>query len=262
MSGKQIRLERIINRVSGRSILVPMDHGVSLGPVAGLIDVRATVDAVANGGANGVIMHKGLVSGGHRKSGRDVGLIIHMSASTDLAVLPNTKTLVCTVEEAIKLGADAVSIHVNIGDEREDVMLRDMGAVSRATVEWGIPLVAMVYARGPKVPDGYAVEVVRHAARVGAELGADLVKVPYTGSPETFREVVEGCHVPVLIAGGPKMDSDRDILAMTAGAVAAGGAGVSIGRNVFQAEDPEAIVRALTAIVHEDRPLAQAVELL
>ena len=258
MVGKEIRLERILNRESGKTIIVPLDHGVSSGPIAGLIDLRDTVDAVANGGANGVIVHKGVVAGGHRKSGRDVGLIIHLSASTDLAVSANTKTLVCSVEEALKLGADAVSVHVNIGDDYEHLMLQDLGRVSRATSEWSIPLVAMIYARGPNVSNGYDVGVVKHAARVGAELGADLVKVPYTGSTESFAQVVEGCHVPVLIAGGPKMDSDSDILSMTAGAMEAGGAGVSIGRNIFQAKKPEAMVRAISSIVHDGRSVEEA----
>lgn len=262
MIGKDIRLERIMNRQTGRAILVPMDHGVSTGPIPGLIEMRTAVDAVANGGANAVIMHKGMVGGGHRKYGHDVGLILHLSASTDLAVLPNAKTLVCSVEEAIKLGADGVSIHVNIGDEQERFMLSDLGEISRAANEWGIPLLAMVYARGPKVKDGYAVDVVKHGARVGAELGADLVKVPYTGSVDTFRHVIAGCHIPVLIAGGPKMESDRDILEMTSGAVQAGGAGVSIGRNVFQAEDPAAMVQAMSAIVHENKSVDEALALL
>ena len=80
-----------------------------------------------------------------------------------------------------------------------------------------MPLLAMMYMRGPKVKNGYDVSVVKHAARVGAELGADIVKVPYTGSPESFREVVEGCFVPVVIAGGEKMETDRDILEMVKG---------------------------------------------
>jgi DhnA family fructose-bisphosphate aldolase class Ia len=99
-----------------------------------------------------------------------------------------------------------------------------------------MPLLAMMYTRGPKVANEYDVNLVKHAARVGAELGADIVKVVYTGSAESFGEVVEGCFVPVVIAGGEKMDSDEDIVEMVKGAMAAGAAGVSIGRNVFHTE--------------------------
>jgi len=252
MIGKRIRLERIMDRTTGKTVIIPMDHGVTLGPLAGLIDMKKTINAVASGGANAIVIHKGLVEAGHRRSGKDVGLIIHLSASTCMAPDPNCKVLVCTVEEAIKLGADAVSIHVNIGAEDEKTMLRDLGQIAKDAADWGMPLLAMMYMRGPKVKNGFDVNVVKHAARVGAELGADIVKVPYTGSPETFREVVEGCFVPVVIAGGEKMDTDRDILEMVRGSLLAGGAGVSIGRNAFQHRDPEKIVRAISKLVHNN----------
>jgi DhnA family fructose-bisphosphate aldolase class Ia len=158
--------------------------------------------------------------------------------------------MVCTVEEAIKLGADAVSIHVNLGAEDERSMLEDLGMVAKVTFEWGMPLLAMMYTRGPKVKNEYDVKLLKHAARVGAELGADIVKVVYTGSVESFREVVEGCFVPVVIAGGEKMGNDQDILKMVKGSMEAGGAGVSIGRNVFQHKDPTKIVQAISKIVH------------
>lgn len=250
MIGKRIRMERIMDRNSGKTVIVPMDHGVTIGPVAGLINMQQTINAVAIGGANAIILHKGLIEAGHRRKGRDVGLIVHLSASTQLAPDPSSKTMVCTVEEAIKLGADAVSIHVNLGSEDERSMLEDLGRVAKVASEWGMPLLAMMYTRGPKVKSEYDVKLVKHAARVGAELGADIIKVVYTGSPESFREVVEGCFVPVVIAGGEKMGNDEDLIEMVKGAIAAGAAGVSIGRNVFQHKDPERMVQKICRIVH------------
>ena len=155
--GKSIRMQRIFNRETGRVIIAPMDHGVSMGPIPGLVDMKEAVDRIARGGANAVVLHKGIVEGGHRSGGKDVGLIIHMSASTSLAGDPNSKTLVCTVEEAIRLGADAVSIQVNIGNGSENDMLNDFGTVSRVAREWGMPLLAMIYPRGDKVEDQYGV---------------------------------------------------------------------------------------------------------
>jgi len=134
--------------------------------------------------------------------------------------------------------------------------------VARSASEWGMPLLAMVYPRGRKIKDEYNVDVVRHAARVGAELGADVVKVSYTGSPESFREVVAGCHVPVIIAGGPKMDSDKAVLEMVKGAIEAGASGTSIGRNVFQHKNPAKMVKALCMIVHENASVDEALEFL
>lgn len=260
--GKQIRLERIINRNTRKTVIVPMDHGISVGPIDGIRDMKTTIEKIAKGGANAIVEHKGLIAEGHRREGTDIGLIIHLSASTSLSMYPNAKTLVCSVEEAIKLGADAVSIHVNLGNGQEKEMLADFGRISYETRNWGLPLLAMMYPRGEKIKDEYDVNVVKHAARVGYEMGADLVKVSYTGSPETFREVVEGCEVPVVIAGGPKMDSDGDILQMVKGSIDAGGSGASIGRNVFQHRDPTKMVQAISAIVHEGATVAEALRIL
>jgi len=260
--GKRIRIERLINRNSRKTVIVPMDHGISVGPIPGLRDMKTAIQKVAEGGANAIVEHKGLVGEGHRGKGKDIGIIIHLSASTSLSPYPNAKTLVCTVEEAIRLGADGVSIHVNLGNGTEREMLQDFGRVSREAREWGMPLLAMIYPRGEKIRDEFDPAAIKHAARVGMEMGADIVKVSYTGNAETFREVVEGCTVPVVIAGGPKMDSDREILEMVRGAMEAGGAGASIGRNVFQHRNPTAMVRAISAIVHEGAGVDGALKIL
>ena len=262
MIGKEIRMERIFNRITGKAVIVPMDHGVSAGPIMGITNMKKAMTQVADGGANAVVTHKGIVARGHRKSGPDMGLIVHLSGSTSLSPEPNAKTLVCTVEEAIKLGADAVSVHVNIGNGHEKEMLTDLGNVAHTASEWGMPLLAMIYPRGEKINDEYDPAVIKHAARLGAELGADVVKVSYTGSAETFRDVVEGCHVPVIIAGGPKMESDRAILEMVKGAIEAGAAGTSIGRDVFQHQNPARIVGALCMIVHKNATVNEAMEYL
>ncbi|MHC4345537.1 MAG: 2-amino-3,7-dideoxy-D-threo-hept-6-ulosonate synthase [Planctomycetota bacterium] len=262
MIGKKIRLERIIDRNSRKTVIIPMDHGVTVGPVEGLADMRDTVGKVVAGGANAILLHKGIVRAGHRGAGRDVGLIIHLSGGTSMSPDPNAKELVCTVEEAIRLGADAVSIHINLGAETDKEMLAQLGFVSERCLQWQMPLVAMMYTRGPKIKDEFDVNNVKHAARVGAELGADIVKVPYTGSVETFTEVVQSCPVPVVIAGGPKMGSDEDIFKMVAGALEAGAAGLSIGRNAFQHKTPDKMVQALCSMVHHGATVEEAAALL
>jgi predicted phospho-2-dehydro-3-deoxyheptonate aldolase len=262
MVGKAIRLERIIDRNSGKTVIIPMDHGVTIGPIGGLADMRTTISKVVAGGANAILIHKGIVHAGHRGSGKDVGLIIHLSGGTSLSPDPNAKQLVCTVEEAIKLGADAVSVHINLGAETDAEMLSQLGFVSEACLEWQMPLVAMMYTRGPKIKNEYDLKNVKHAARVGAELGADIVKVVYTGSVESFAEVVQGCPVPVVIAGGAKMDSDEDIFKMVDGALKAGAAGVSIGRNAFQHKTPDKMVAALSKMVHQGATIDEAIQTL
>ncbi len=240
-----------MNRNSGNMVLIPMDHGITMGPVKGLKDMAGTIDEIVDGGADSVLMHKGMVEHGHRGSGEDVGLVIHMSASTELGQ-PERKILCARVDEAIRLGADGVSIHVNLGAEQEPEMIKKFGKVARECQKWGLPLLAMMYVRGPDIEDEYDAEVLAHAARTGAELGADIVKCNYSGDPDSFRKVVEGCPVPIVIAGGPKTGSTHSVLEMVHGAMEAGARGVSMGRNVFQAENPDEMVGAISAIVHED----------
>jgi class I fructose-bisphosphate aldolase len=261
-TGKALRLDRIFNRNTRRTIIVPMDHGVTVGPIKGLEDIRDIVTKLVNGGANAGLVHKGCVACGHRSEGKDFGLIVHLSASTTLSPYPNRKALVTTVEEAMRLGADGVSVHVNIGDENESLMLEQLGRTAERADYWGMPLLAMVYARGPKIKNEYAPDVVAHCARVGMELGADVVKVNYTGDPDSFLRVTESCCVPVVIAGGEKLDSTRDLLEMVKNSLMAGGAGLSIGRNVFQHENPTRLVQALNAVVHESASVDEAMHIL
>ena len=261
MRGKEIRLERILDRNTGKTIIVPMDHGVTNGPIEGLIDMERTVNLVAEGGANAVVGHMGLALHGHRRKGHDVGLILHLSASTSIGPDPNEKVLVNTVQNALKMGADGVSMHVNIGAESEARMLQDLGCVSVECIEWGMPLLAMMYPRGKKIQDEHDVDHVKLAARVAAELGADIVKTVYTGDVETFREVTEGCPVPVVVAGGSKTD-DRATLELIEGAMQAGAAGISIGRNAFQHPAPDRFVRAAALIVHQGKSAEEALAVL
>ncbi len=141
-------------------------------------------------------------------------------------------------------------------------MLEAIGQVSRACNDWGMPLLAMVYARGPKISNGYDPKNVAHCVRVGVELGADIVKIAYTGDVESFARAVEVSCVPVVIAGGPKMNSTRDVLQMVYDSLEAGGAGISIGRNVFQHPNRAKLVSALRAIVHENSSVDDALQIV
>ena len=262
MIGKKIRLERIIDRKTRRTVIAPMDHGVSSGPIKGIVDMDKTIEEISKGGANAVLMHKGIVAQGHRGYGNDLGLIIHLYASTSLSSDTNKKATVTSVEKAIQLGADAVSVHVNIGSETEPQMLQELGQISEICSQWGIPLLAMMYPRGQKITSETDVNMVKHAARVGSELGVDIVKTNYTGDPSSFEEVVEGALVPVVIAGGPKVDTDEELLQMAKESVDVGGAGVAFGRNIFQAENPGKITKAITEVVHNNIEVEDALEIL
>jgi fructose-bisphosphate aldolase/2-amino-3,7-dideoxy-D-threo-hept-6-ulosonate synthase len=262
MIGKKIRIERIIDRKTKRTVIAPMDHGVSVGPIKGIVNMSKTIETISNSGADAVLMHKGIVEQGHRGYGKDIGLIVHLSASTSLSPDPNNKVLVTSVEKGIQLGADAVSVHVNIGSETEPNMLMELGEIAETSDQWGIPLLAMMYPRGEEIKNEHDVELVKHAARVGSELGVDIVKTNYTGDPDSFSEVVEGALVPVVIAGGPKVDTDRELLEMVRDSLEVGGAGVAFGRNLFQAKAPGKITNAISQVVHKNMDVDEALKLL
>lgn len=255
--GKKIRLERLIDRKSKNMVIVPMDHGLTVGPIEGLVNMPEIIEKVSQAGAQAVILHKGLVKDCFQGN---TGLILHISGSTTTGPDLNNKVLVASVEETVRLAADAVSIHVNIGAKQEPEMLKALGLVADSCDRWGMPLLAMMYPRGEKIDSEHNVKWVKMAARIGAELGADIIKTNYTGDVESFREVIEGCPVPVVIAGGPKMGSEKEILEMAFGAMKAGARGVSIGRNVFQHKNPEKMVRALARIVHEGKLVEEAMK--
>jgi fructose-bisphosphate aldolase / 2-amino-3,7-dideoxy-D-threo-hept-6-ulosonate synthase len=258
MIGKEIRIERIMDRNTGRAVIVPMDHGFTLGQIDGLLDMTETISQVSEGGANAIVLHKGLVKRGHRKKGRDIGLIVHLSASTSLNPDPNDKVTVCTVEEAVALGADGVSIHINLGAPQESRMIESAGKIVKDCNRWGMPLLVMIYPRGKGI-DPVSPQSVGHCVRVAEELGADLIKTNYTGDPTSFKKITDACSVPVFIAGGEKT-GDLESLRIIRESVHAGGAGVCVGRNAFQRADTKAFVRALGLVVHSDLEPALALE--
>jgi predicted phospho-2-dehydro-3-deoxyheptonate aldolase len=236
-----------------------MDHGVSLGPIQGITNIQKIITQLLKGGVDAVVLHKGIAQ---RVDTENAGLIVHLSAISNLSPNANNKVQVGTVQEAIRIGADAVSVHINVGAQDEDKMLTMLGKVADECDILGMPLLAMMYPRGPKIQNEHAADAVAHAARLGAELGADIIKTNYTGDIETFKAVVESCPAPVIIAGGPKCKTDREILQTVHDSIKAGSAGLSIGRNVFQHDDPALMVKALAAIVHKGASVEQALKIL
>jgi fructose-bisphosphate aldolase/2-amino-3,7-dideoxy-D-threo-hept-6-ulosonate synthase len=248
MIGKELRIGRIMNGDPRRAVIVPMDHGFTLGQIGGLLNMPGIISAVCGGGADAVILHKGLVRREYVRLLDGAALIVHLSGSTSRGPDPDEKVLVGSVEEAVALGADAVSIHVNLGAAGESRMLAAAGMVGRDCVRFGIPLLIMCYPRGKGI-DPSSPETVGHCVRVAEELGADMIKTNYTGDPVSFGAIVRASPVPVFVAGGEK-SGDLESLSMIRDAVRVGGAGVCVGRNAFQRDNPREFIRALVDVVH------------
>ena len=258
VSGKQVRMGRITKK--GRMLCIPMDHSFTIGPVAGLEDPEEMIVKVAKGGATAFLVQKGIIKA--MKKPVPIGMIMHISASTNLGMAPNRKMLNSSVVEGLRLGADAISIHVNMGSKEEPEMLEQLGMVADQCDDYQVPFVAMMYPRGENIKDASDPEVVAHVARVGAESGADIVKTVYTGDAKSFREVVRKCPVPVVLAGGAKVETDLEILRLADDVMKAGAMGVTFGRNVFQHRNPTSIVRALRQVVIERSSVEEAMEVM
>jgi fructose-bisphosphate aldolase/2-amino-3,7-dideoxy-D-threo-hept-6-ulosonate synthase len=252
-TGIRARLRRI--STDDRYLIVPMDHGLTMGPVKGLVDIEATIDAVTDGGADAVLTQKGIATRVH-DSKNGAGYIVHLNGSTNIGPDEADKRQTGTIEAALRAGADAVSFHINVGSEYEPEQLTRLAEVTQRAGELGVPTLAMAYARGPDIEEDDP-EALGHAVRLAEELGADVVKTGYSGDGDSFAPVCEAARLPVVIAGGSR-GTDRQTVRMVRGAMDGGAAGVSMGRSIFQHDDPGAIARAISAIVHDDAGVDEA----
>jgi len=235
-----------------------MDHGITIGATEGLKRIESTIDAVTEGGADSVLTQKGLAPRVHPNK-NEKGYIIHLNASTTIGPDSNDKRVTGTIKEAVRAGADAVSFHMNVGSDHEPNQLEDLAEITEAATEYGMPVLAMTYARGPDIDEQDA-ETLGHAVRLGEEIGADIVKTAYSGDADSFEHVTESTALPVIMAGGSPQ-SDREMLENVRGAMTAGAAGVSMGRSVFQHSDSKKMARAVASIVHDERSVDEALVL-
>lgn len=249
---RQVRLGRLFSHSDQRIFVVPLDHSVTDGPIGGAGTLDRLVGQIAGNGVDAVVLHKGSIRHVSSERFTRMRLIVHLSASTARAQDPDTKYLVASVEESLRLGADAVSVHVNLGSLSEGRQVCDFASVSDACDRWNVPLMAMVYPRGPRIDNPRDPELVAHAATLAADLGADVVKTPYPGSAADLRDIVRGCPIPLVVAGGQRKRDHASLDAFVEEVVLAGAAGVAMGRNIFQAPDPGAAASRIASVVHRD----------
>jgi predicted phospho-2-dehydro-3-deoxyheptonate aldolase len=232
--GKQYRYRRLIDPETQAIIAVPMDHGYTLGPIKGIKDIKFTTNEVLGAGASCVVVQKGIV-----RAISDIpaskGLMIHISGSVSFSPHANEKILTGSVEDAVFLGADGVSCHINVGADNDKNMLADFAKITSKADKFGMPVLAMMYVRDSKGNDTVDPEALAHAARIAEETGADIVKINATIDGKGFDEVVQGITIPVVIAGGGKTDMSN-LLKTIENCILAGAQGVSIGRNIFQSD--------------------------
>ncbi|MGH3852323.1 MAG: 2-amino-3,7-dideoxy-D-threo-hept-6-ulosonate synthase [Pseudonocardiaceae bacterium] len=249
---RQVRLRRLRRHSGGRMLVVPLDHSITTGPITAAATLNQLVGQLAGNGVDAVVLHKGSLRHVEHRWFAETSLIVHLSASTVHAADPHAKYLVGTVEEALRLGADAVSVHVNLGSLDEHRQIADLAAVSEACERWNVPLLAMVYPRGPQIRDPRDPDLVAHAVTLAANLGADIVKTVRAGSVGAMADITRACPVPVIVAGGPALSSPAELRGYVTEALLGGAAGVAMGRNIFQAPNPGATARMVADLVHRE----------
>jgi class I fructose-bisphosphate aldolase len=251
--GKEIRLQRLKNQVSGRILTLAVDHAPSYGVLAGLEQIGRAVDRLASAGPDAMVMMAGVAEHCFRPYAGRVALIL--KATTLSPYHPARDVWVAGVEDAVRLGADAVAMALTVGSEEQSVLLANLGTLVREAERAGMPVLVHAYPNGELVPrnEVYSVGRVAYAARLAMELGVEVVKTFYTGSAESFARVVEVASPALVVAaGGPRLEADADVLRMAESVVQAGAAGITFGRNVWQSPDGPALVRALKRILHEN----------
>jgi len=251
---KRARLNRIFSDPSGRVVTVAVDHPIpfSVDITPDLHRIGDVLSRVAAGSPNALTMMKGIADHCYEPYAGRIPLIMQTTCFTP--GLPSLDHQIGFVDDALRLGADAVAMTITVGTEHQGAAVAMLGRLVRDAAPVGLPVIAHIYPKGERVPDGerYTTKWSLYAARLGAEVGVDLVKTDYTGSADSFRPVIDACPVPVVAAGGPRLDTLREVLEMAQGVVAAGGAGLTFGRNVWGSADPAAVVHALKAVVHDD----------
>jgi DhnA family fructose-bisphosphate aldolase class Ia len=247
MYGTTIRLRRIFPRAERKLFSVPLDHALSMGPIDGLEALAPLATELQDGGADLLIVTKGAVRELAPVLRPTTLLGVHVSASTSLGTSSQHKRLVGTAAEAVALGADLLSVQVNFGVPEEGEMLEDLGRAVDQCRSLGLPLLCMAYV---KKSNGGSPDELRHAARASADLGADIVKTSWPGSAEEYARLCRTTPVPVLIGGGVRLDDDAAFLDIVRESVRAGGAGICIGRNLFQRRPVVPLARRIATLLH------------
>jgi DhnA family fructose-bisphosphate aldolase class Ia len=263
--GKAMRLKRVIDPV-GVSVICALDHGMTspifLEPLA---DIRTRTSEAVAGGANVIMMSKGMIRIAEPSFAPETSLALLLSASARPGETRPQIVNVADVEEALRLGADAVVLFTALDGEYEADMIRILSAVGRECATLGMPFIAeaefpTTYASVEELKQQYGFDYLCRNVRLCAELGADIVKTNWPGDAASFARLVEAANgIPVVLAGGSRLE-DADLLTRMEAAMDAGAIGCSVGRNIFMHRSPEALTRALSRVIRDRWPVERAHE--
>ena len=250
MIGCVRKVSRLFDPASGRAVLLPLDHGVGEGMLPGFEDIPGLVAMIREFPVQGVVLNKGPLRAFLSEIPAGMQAVGQLSGATRHAVPSYARSLLCSTHEALRLGADLVAVQVNIANDLEDRMLADLGMVCDDAHNLGAPVLAVIQPKGDRIVNETDPSLICHCIRLGAELGADVVGVPYSGDAASFSRACAAVSPPVVITGGPSRPDFASFLAMVEQALSAGAAGTCVGRNVLQQADPREALGRLVAVVH------------
>lgn len=257
--GKEVRLNRLVNSQSGKFVGITVDHAIARGVLPGLVNIHDTVRKIFEAQPDAMTMHKGIAE---KVFAPYAGKMPILLKSTSFAPYHMSEDVpVADVEEAVRLGADGMSIGIIVGGPEQKEQIAHAARISKIASSYGMPLIAHIYPRGTAITEKKDPDAVAYAVRLGAELGIDIIKTNWNGSQEAFAKAVQCCPAKVVIAGGSPGNSLEAYFKMTQEAMEIGVFGVTYGRFVFDDSNPSAVVKAIKAIVHENKNAEQAMEI-
>ncbi|UCB45471.1 MAG: fructose-bisphosphate aldolase [Spirochaetota bacterium] len=246
MSGKKRRLNRIFNKKTGRCVLAPIDHGIWSGPIPGIENPRKVLADVLAGKPDAVLLNPGYVRDVYESISPDIGLIVRVSMGTELVNGADQEYIFSSVERALRLDADGIAVTIYPQGSGAHNAIAALGHIIDIAESYELPVIAEFLPL-----DHVDWNIIAHMARIGYELGADIVKTTYSGDIDSYKQVVERCPTPIIVAGGDPVSEPEEVVKMAFEAVMAGAAGTAIGRNTWQNSDPAAMVAAICKAVHE-----------
>ena len=258
MHGSDRKLARLFHPQTGKTVIAPLDHGVMEGMLSGLEELSQLIELVGEFPVQGVVLNKGALRAHLGEVPLFAMAVGQLSGGTRHCLPPYARSLMCGAAEALRIGADMVAVQVNIANELEDRMLADMGAIVDEAHGLGVPVLALIAPKGERVVNENDPSLINHCIRLGAELGADITGVPYSGDARSFSRAVGASSVPVVVTGGPSKAEFKSFATMVGDALAAGAAGTCIGRNVFQHPTPREAMRRIVELVHGREELEAA----
>jgi len=253
--GMRNRLARVIKPATGRTVMLAVDHGYFLGPTTRLEEPRKTIEPLAPY-ADALMLTRGVLRTSVNPDA-DTPVVLRVSGGTSIVGRAlSDEGITTSMRDAVRLNVSAVALSIFVGTEHERQTLLSLSELVNQGEEYGIPVLA-VTAVGKELEKRDA-RFLALSCRIAAELGAHFVKTYYC---EGFETVARGCPVPLVIAGGPKLNTELDALQMAYDALQQGAVGVDMGRNIWQSDHPVAMIKAIRAVVHENATPRQALDI-